>query len=500
MGGEIIAERFALLKTRGSNGLAFTHIVEDTLDGRRLVVKVSDGMGALGLEYLKASNLLAETGVEGVLLPMEGGFLEEGGCYLAFPELGEPSLEHYLRMRPLLSCEEGLFVLEEVLRALEGLHGAGFLHLFLEPRNIFYLPRRSVTLKDPALRPQFFHSLLEMVSAPDFSYLQPSLMDGGLPGVEADVYAVGRLAERLREAASDAGESPLAAVLGWLAERCRGEPGKGAGKDGPTAGEILGELRRARAQAAEQAVAAPAGYAGSPHWQEKRRWLGREGRRGAARRAKRRLIRPGMVVVLAWSALFVLAVGLGAALAMRSWEGPLSVAGARSGSEAGSAASRAVLCEAARRGADAEDRPAAGAGDEAGDEAGRDAAAEGGSGCSAALNGAEGAPQVGTEAGNGGTGAASPGKSGVPGTSPPVASFTISPAEGESPLRVFLDASASYDPDGSIVSYEWSCGRTGKALFHVFESSVIPARVAVTLTVTDDSGRTASVTRSVTLY
>lgn len=44
MGGEIIADKFALLKTRGSNGVAFTHIVEDTLLGERAVVKVMNGL------------------------------------------------------------------------------------------------------------------------------------------------------------------------------------------------------------------------------------------------------------------------------------------------------------------------------------------------------------------------------------------------------------------------------------------------------------------------
>ncbi|MBC7247153.1 MAG: hypothetical protein H5T73_05170 [Actinobacteria bacterium] len=556
MGGEIIAERFALLKTRGGNGLAFTHIVEDTLDGRRLVVKVSESLGALGLEYLKAGNLLAEAGVEGVLLPVEGGFLEEGGCYLAFPELGEPSLEHYLRMRPHLTCGEALFVLEGVLCALEGLHAAGFVHLFLEPRNVFYLPRRRVTLKDPALRPQFFHPFLEMVSSPDFSYLHPSLMDGGLPGAEADVYAVGRLAERLREAASDAADSPLAGVLEWLARTCTeeavggkeavsceaGEDGSGkypkagegedwkdrkagkgyekkagkgvkdetgkCGAGGPSAGEVLEELRRRRAEAAERAVAAMAGGDGERPRREKRR-LSRGGRRGvAATRGEKVFPRPGLALVAAWSALFLLALGMGAALAMRGWEGTGSRAGASGGgasggSEAGSAAVRAVLGEVAREGGPGGDFATAGRDGVKAEETSPLAGTGDGYGSSVAAPGAEGAEGEQGATGNGGAGAgstATPATDGTTGTSPPVASFTLSSTEGESPLSVLLDASASYDPDGRIVSYEWSCGRTGKVIHHVFESSIIPARIAVTLTVTDDSGRTASVTRCLTLY
>jgi len=83
---------------------------------------------------------------------------------------------------------------------------------------------------------------------------------------------------------------------------------------------------------------------------------------------------------------------------------------------------------------------------------------------------------------------------------PPVASFTMSPAEGESPLRVLLDASGSHDPDGEIVSYAWSFGGSGKVLYHVFESNIIPSSVVVTLTVTDDGGHTATCARSLVLY
>ena len=41
---------------------------------------------------------------------------------------------------------------------------------------------------------------------------------------------------------------------------------------------------------------------------------------------------------------------------------------------------------------------------------------------------------------------------------PPVADFTAEPASGDYPLDVKFDASASYDPDGKIVAYDWTFG------------------------------------------
>ncbi|HSK77406.1 MAG TPA: PKD domain-containing protein, partial [Thermoanaerobaculia bacterium] len=70
---------------------------------------------------------------------------------------------------------------------------------------------------------------------------------------------------------------------------------------------------------------------------------------------------------------------------------------------------------------------------------------------------------------------------------PPVASFYY----GASGTWVDFNASGSYDPDGSIVSYSWNFGDgttgSGVAISHVFPYE---GNFFVTLTVTDDSGKT----------
>lgn len=76
---------------------------------------------------------------------------------------------------------------------------------------------------------------------------------------------------------------------------------------------------------------------------------------------------------------------------------------------------------------------------------------------------------------------------------PPVAQFTANPKIGRSPLTVNFDASASYDPDGTISSYSWDFGDgtsgTGKTVSHTYTK--IAVRTA-TLTVKDDDGIEAS--------
>jgi PKD repeat protein len=74
----------------------------------------------------------------------------------------------------------------------------------------------------------------------------------------------------------------------------------------------------------------------------------------------------------------------------------------------------------------------------------------------------------------------------------PVAVFSANPSQGLYPLLVGFDASSSYDPDGTIVSYEWDFGDgsqgSGKTISHTFYQR---GTILVVLKVTDNSMRTA---------
>jgi PKD repeat protein len=79
---------------------------------------------------------------------------------------------------------------------------------------------------------------------------------------------------------------------------------------------------------------------------------------------------------------------------------------------------------------------------------------------------------------------------------PPHAAFT----DAVNGFVVNFDASASYDPDGAIVSYAWNFGDaasgTGEYTSHVYTA---PGTYTATLIVTDNDGATNSVTHPVTV-
>jgi len=83
----------------------------------------------------------------------------------------------------------------------------------------------------------------------------------------------------------------------------------------------------------------------------------------------------------------------------------------------------------------------------------------------------------------------------------PVASFTYSPLTPDTGETVTFNASASYDPDGTIVSYFWTFGdgtnSTGAITTHAYADNGV---YTITLKVTDNSGLTDTEIKSITVF
>ena len=83
---------------------------------------------------------------------------------------------------------------------------------------------------------------------------------------------------------------------------------------------------------------------------------------------------------------------------------------------------------------------------------------------------------------------------------PPVASFTSTPSSAPTGTAITFDGTASYDPDGTVVSYSWAFGDgatgTGSVVTHSYS---LAKTYTVTLTVTDNGGVTGSTTSQVTI-
>jgi len=90
---------------------------------------------------------------------------------------------------------------------------------------------------------------------------------------------------------------------------------------------------------------------------------------------------------------------------------------------------------------------------------------------------------------------------GSSGSNPPTARFTAKPSYGNSPLTIVFDASLSSAVDGTIAVYAWDFGDgatgSGKTISHTFTAAAT-TNFTVTLTVTDNSGSTATTSLVIT--
>jgi ELWxxDGT repeat protein len=80
---------------------------------------------------------------------------------------------------------------------------------------------------------------------------------------------------------------------------------------------------------------------------------------------------------------------------------------------------------------------------------------------------------------------------------------SATPTQGNAPLSVSFDGSASYDPDGSIILYEWDFGDNnstfGATLSTTAHTYQTPGVYTATLTVTDNDNATSSATVTITV-
>jgi len=88
----------------------------------------------------------------------------------------------------------------------------------------------------------------------------------------------------------------------------------------------------------------------------------------------------------------------------------------------------------------------------------------------------------------------------APENQPPIVNFTYMPENPIVNQTVTFDASTSYDPDGTIVSYEWDFGdgmtASGEVVTHAYSFA---GKYTVTLTITDDGGATNSTSKFITV-
>ncbi len=134
--GDIVAERYLVIRPIGAGGMGEVHEVERTSDGRRLALKVLTGIadpGALA-RFAREAQVAAELEHPGVVAALDVGVTPLGMLYVVMELVAGSSLA---KLRASYGDETwALPILQQVATALAAMHAHGILHRDLKPANI----------------------------------------------------------------------------------------------------------------------------------------------------------------------------------------------------------------------------------------------------------------------------------------------------------------------------------------------------------------------------
>jgi hypothetical protein len=140
--GDVVAERFEILREAGSGGMGVVYKAHDRQAGAEVALKVLREMeGATGDRFALESELLSTLDHPHIVGYVAHGTTEAGALYLVMPWLEGHDLQVRLRSGPL-SIDETLVFARRVADGLAHLHERGLVHRDLKPSNLFLVDGR----------------------------------------------------------------------------------------------------------------------------------------------------------------------------------------------------------------------------------------------------------------------------------------------------------------------------------------------------------------------
>ena len=136
--GDVVAERFEILRQAGSGGMGVVYQACDRLSGgRQVALKVLLETGeTYGDRFVQESELLAGLDHPHIVGYVAHGTTEQGAFYLVMPWLEGHDLQVRLH-QGALSVDETLVLARRVADGLAHLHDRGLVHRDLKPSNLF---------------------------------------------------------------------------------------------------------------------------------------------------------------------------------------------------------------------------------------------------------------------------------------------------------------------------------------------------------------------------
>ena len=194
--GQLINDRYEILKLIGEGGMANVYLARDTILDRRVAVKVLRGdlagdekfVRRFQREALSASSLSHPNIVE-----IYDVGEDDGNFYIVMEYIEGKTLKQLIKKRGVLSLPETMDIMLQLLDALKSAHDSYIIHRDIKPQNIMIKDSGLVKITDFGIAMALNSAQLTQTNSVMGSvhYLPPEQASGKGSTLKSDVYSLG---------------------------------------------------------------------------------------------------------------------------------------------------------------------------------------------------------------------------------------------------------------------------------------------------------------------
>ena len=260
--GEILGNRYKILRDLGSGGMAWVYLAEDSLEGGTVAVKVLYPQFSLDMAYLQRFVREAKV-ASGLTSPHIVKVLDYGATrdvhYLVMEHIDGQDLKDILAARTCLPWQEALPIARQVGLALDHAFQFGIVHRDIKPQNLMIAEGGIVKVLDFGIARALTMPSLTLtgfVGSP--YYISPEQAKGEQVDIRSDIYSLGVVLFEMLT-----GKAPFDADNPWaiISQHIEDEPPPLSGCDAEIPPEVvrivltaLAKPREARFQTPPQMI------------------------------------------------------------------------------------------------------------------------------------------------------------------------------------------------------------------------------------------------------
>jgi serine/threonine protein kinase len=193
--GEILGNRYKILRELGAGGMAWVYLAEDLLDNIQVAVKILYPQFSQDMSYVerfvREAKVARQISSEHIVRILNYG-ADRDVHYLVMEIIQGKDLSTMLRERGQLPWKEALQITAQVAEALDAANAHGVVHRDIKPQNIMITPEGIVKVLDFGIaRARALPSLTQTGFVGSPYYISPEQAMGEQVDVRSDIYSLG---------------------------------------------------------------------------------------------------------------------------------------------------------------------------------------------------------------------------------------------------------------------------------------------------------------------